>query len=238
MTLCAAWIKEEKTGRRLILATDSVITGGYRYPYGTKLMVFSRNDCALCWEGDTSFTYSFAENARVDVEFSDHLCTRETPLVAVARRITKVFNQLWKANLEDQNSVFHNARLSFVFGGYCPSFKKVVLWHIRQYGQEGYFKAQFSRLHQPLFTGSGGELAQEIAGNNPGISPYRVLIQMLEDPAIPDVGGIPQIVTIDHNGAEIVGVIKGGERYLFGRRLDSRGHRAKIRYVSYHNDEI
>lgn len=41
MTLCAAWITEEKSGSRLILATDSVITGGYTYPYGTKLMVFS-----------------------------------------------------------------------------------------------------------------------------------------------------------------------------------------------------
>ena len=238
MTLCAAWTKEYDTGSRLILATDSLITGGYTYPYGTKLMVFSRNDCALGWEGDTSFTYSFAENARVDVEFSDHLCTRETPLVAVARRITKVFNQLWKANLEDKDSVFHTARLSFVFGGYCPSFKKVVLWHICQYGPEGYFKAQFSRLRQPLFTGSGSDLARAISGGSPGISPYRVLLQMLEDTAIPDVGGIPQIVTIDHNGAESVGVVKAGDRYLFGRRLDSRGHRAKIRYVPYHNDEF
>lgn len=238
MTLCVAWIKEYESGSGLVLATDSMITGGYTYPYGTKLMVFSRNDCALCWEGDTSFTYSFTENARVDVEFSDHLCTQETPLVAVVRRITKVFNQLWGANLQDKNSVFHNAQLSFFFGGYCPSFKKVVLWHIRQYGREGYFKAQFRDLHQPLFAGSGRERAREILHSGSGISPYRVLLQLLEDTSILDVGGIPQLVTIDGAGAEIIGVVKDGERYLFGRRLDSSGHRAKIRYVSYYNDEF
>lgn len=172
------------------------------------------------------------------MEFSDHLCTQETPLVAVARRITKVFNQLWQANLEDKKSVFHTARLSFFFGGYCPSFKKVVLWHIRQYGRESYFKSHYHDLHQPLFIGSGRVQAREISRRNSGLSPYQVLLQILEDTGHPDVGGIPQIVTIDENGAEIIGIAKDGERYLFGRKLNSRGHKAKVRYVSYRNNEF
>ncbi|MCB0194739.1 MAG: hypothetical protein KDJ65_22495 [Anaerolineae bacterium] len=236
MTLCAAWLKECERGSRLVLATDSLITGGYTYPYGTKLIVFSRNDCALCWEGDTSFTYSFAENARVDVEFSDHLCTQETPLIAVVRRITKVFNQLWRANLEDKGSVFHRARLSFFFGGYCPVYKKVVLWHIHQVGKEGYFRTQFRHLRQPVFIGSGRDLARKKLRSGSSLSPYQALVQVLEDTTVLDVGGIPQIVVIDNAGAEIIGVIKDGERYLFGRKLDSRGHQAKIRYIAYDND--
>ncbi len=232
MTLCAAWIRNNQ----LIFATDSVITGGYTYPHGTKLITFGRNDCALCWEGDTSFTYSFAENARIDVEFSDHLCTRETPLIAVAKRITKVFNQLWKANLEDTQSVFHQARLSFFFGGYCPSYQKIVLWHIKQVGAEGYFRAAFQTLRQPLFAGSGREMALKICRQNPGFSPYQVLLQVLEDRSVTDVGGIPQVIVFDEQGAEIIGIVKDNQRYLFGRELDSRGHRAKIRYIPYHND--
>jgi hypothetical protein len=238
MTLCAAWIREVESGEQLVIATDSMITGGYAYPHGTKLLLFNRHDCALCWEGDTSFTYSFAENARIDVDFSDRLSTQQAPLVAVVRRLTKVFNQLWKANLEDKNSAFHRAQLSFFFGGYCPSFKHVVLWHIRQDGNLGYFKEGYRPLREPLFTGSGREIARGILRSNLGISPYQVLLHVIEDETICDVGGVPQIVTIDRNGVEIIGIIKDDKRFLFGRRLESRGHKGKIRYVPYHNDEF
>ena len=238
MTLCVAWIKKIKQHNQLVIATDSLITGGYRYPHGTKLMTFGRNDCALCWEGDTSFTYSFAENAKTDVELSDHLCTGETPLVAVVRRITKVFNQLWQANLVDKGSAFHDARLSFFFGGYCPVFQKPVLWHIRQQGDDGSFKPCYRELRQPLFTGSGRYIAREIYRSNPGLTPYQVLAQVIEDGNVQDVGGVPQLVTVNHNGLEIIGIIKDRERYLFGRNLGSTGHSAKIRYVQYKNNEF
>jgi hypothetical protein len=239
MTLCLAWKRNFDSKKQLVMATDSLITGGYTYPHGTKLVVFHRNDCALCWEGDTSFTYSFAENARVDVEYSDHLCTKETPLFAVVQRIVKVFNQLWEANLSDKHSVYHNAQLSFFFGGWCPHFKARVLWLIKQSGKLGYFKRyNLSALPGVRIIGSGSSAAADILRADPRIPPYRLLQRVIEDKSIEDVGGVPQIVTVDSEGLELVGVIKDDERYLFGRKLDSLGHHGKIRYIPYDDNEF
>jgi hypothetical protein len=37
MTLCVAWIRRVNAEDQLVFATDSLITGGYEYPHGTKL---------------------------------------------------------------------------------------------------------------------------------------------------------------------------------------------------------
>lgn len=240
MTLCIAWKRQASDGEQLVFATDSMITGGFEYPHGTKLLVFNRGDCALCWEGSTSFTYSFSENARVDIDFSDSLGANDKPLFVVARRITKVFNQLWHANLDDASSMFKDEKLSFLFGGYCPVYKEIQCWHIKQDEHLGQFSNERRRpsLRKPCFVGSGKDYAKAVFDNEPDISPYRVLQKVIEDDDIRDVGGIPQLVAIDRTGLEVIGVIKGSERYLFGRELSSTGHKTKVRYIPYDNDEL
>jgi hypothetical protein len=59
-----------------------------------------------------------------------------------------------------------------------------------------------------------------------------------EDTKIRDVGGIPQLVTIDSSGLKVLGVVKDGERHIFGRKLASTGHRTKVRYVSYDGTDL
>ncbi len=72
------------------------------------------------------------ENARVDINFSDRLSDSTKPLFIVKDRITKIFNRLWQANLDDKGSGFQDTELSFLFGGYCPQYQEVQVWHIRQ----------------------------------------------------------------------------------------------------------
>jgi hypothetical protein len=242
MTLCEAWIREAKDGKQLVMATDSLVTGGFRYMNGTKLLTFNnRQGCALCWEGDTSFTYSFTENARVDVEFSDRLCKPETPLGAVNRRIIKVFNHLWKANLDDPNSMYHDAQFSFLFGGYCTVYKEIQLWHIYLDEDRKQFRGhrRTPSAKKPYLIGSGMNVARELLKNEPSISPYGVLLRLIEDNEITDVGGMPQLVTINEQGlVEIIGITKDKQRFLFGRDLKSGGHKTKVRYVPYKNAEF
>ena len=240
MTLCVAWRRCVNSEDQLVLATDSLITGGLEYPHGTKLMVFGRGDCGLCWEGSTAFTYSFAENARVDIDFSDSLGISHKPLFVVARRITKVFNSLWRANLDDPSSVFKNDELSFLFGGYCPKFKEVQSWHISQNDRLEGFSPKRRRISvgNPCFTGSGKDHARAIFNSEPELSPYHVLLRVIEDSNVRDVGGIPQLVTIDRTGLEVIGIVKDDERYLFGRKLTSTGHKTKVRYISYDGTDL
>lgn len=240
MTLCVAWKRRVNSEDQLVLATDSMITGGLRYPHGTKLLVFGRGDCGLCWEGSTTFTYSFAENARVDIDFSDRLGRGDKPLFIVAERITKVFNSLWRANLNDPSSVFKNEELSFLFGGYCPEYQEIQFWHIRQDERLEGFSPKRRRLSvgNACFIGSGKDHARAIFNSEPEISPYQVLLRIIEDNKVRDVGGIPQLVTIDRTGLEVIGVVKDEERYLFGRKLTSTGHKTKVRYISYNGADL
>ncbi|PLS87233.1 MAG: hypothetical protein CYG60_02970 [Actinobacteria bacterium] len=229
-----------ESGDQLVLATDSLITGGFEYPHGTKLLVLDRGDCGLCWEGSTAFTYSFTENARVDIDFSDSLNSNDKPLIVLAKRITKVFNDLWQANLNDSSSMFKDEEFSFIFGGYCPNLKRIQSWHIRRKDNLRGFSPEERRLSlgKPCFVGSGAVYARAIFQREPGISPYQVLLRVIEDDSVRDVGGIPQLVTIDENGVEVVGVIKDGARYLFGRRLNSTGHKTKVKFIPYDTNEF
>lgn len=218
--------------------------GRFRYPHGTKLVTFDRRgDCSLCWEGETAFTYSFAENARVDVNFSDRLSTSDRPLVVVRDRIKKVFNQLWQANLDDKDSQFTRRRLSFLFGGYCPVYQEVQVWHIQQDEQLQEFTIHWRSptATKPCFIGSGSAHAKSLLAEDSTLSPYNILLKVIEDPTVDDVGGIPQLVAIDSEGINVIGVIKDGERYLFGRKLNSsghKGHKTNVRYVSYDGDDL
>lgn len=240
MTLCVAWKRRVNSQDQLVLATDSMITGGLEYPHGTKLLVFGRGDCGLCWEGSTTFTYSFAENARVDIDLSDSLSISDKPLFIVARRLTKVFNTLWQANLNDSSSLFKTEKFSFLFGGYCPTYKEIQFWHIKQKEQSQGFSSEKRRLDygKPYFIGSGGDSARAIRDRESDISPYQVLLRIIEDSSIRDVGGVPQLVTIDHTGLKVIGVVKDDERYVFGRKLASTGHKTKARYISYDGSEL
>lgn len=240
MTLCVAWIRKVEKEDQLVLATDSMITGGLDYPHGTKLLAFDRGDCGLCWEGSTWFTYSFTENARVDINFSDRLGTASSPLFAVKDRITKVFNQLWQANLADKGSNFKNEKLSFLFGGFCPEFREIQLWHIRQDEQLQSFTAQrrTPSANKPCFVGSGSGHARTMLGKEPALSPYQVLLKVIEEDSVRGVGGVPQLVSISRTGLEIIGVVKEDGRYLFGRKLASTGHKTKVRYVPYNGDGL
>jgi hypothetical protein len=59
------------------------------------------------------------------------------------------------------------------------------------------------------------------------------LLKVIEDPSETTVGGVPQLIAFSPAGIEIIGVIKGRERYLFGRILDATGPKTKVRYISY-----
>lgn len=238
MTLCVAWKREGTNGEQLIIATDSMITGGLDYPHGAKLLVPDRSDCAFCWEGSVWFAYPFSLNAMVDINFSDRLGVNNKPLFAVARRMTKVFNQLWHANLDDSGSNFKNERLSFLFGGYCPEFEEIQCWHIKQDENLESFTYQRRRLTKPCFVGSGEPHVAKILSKESEISPYQVLRRLIEDSDIRDVSGVPQLVTVDRTGLEVIGVIKDDKRYLFGRQLSSTGHKTKVRYIPYDSDEF
>ena len=243
MTLCAIWSRSNPTlGPQLVMATDSRITGGLTYDHGTKLSVFNRRDCALCWHGDTTFPYSFTANARNDIDFSDALSTRGTSIGGVAARLVLIFNQLWDANLGDPNSMFKTDRFEFIFGGYDHLLRDVDAWVFEQDAADHLRFRQrqltASQLQQGYFAGSGAAAAQQFIANNQGTSPYAALCAVINDQNEAHVGGYPQIVTVDRRGGEAIGVVDAGRRYLFGKLVNSSGHWTQTRYIPLNAPDV
>jgi hypothetical protein len=232
VTLCAVWKDElPNAGERLVFACDSLITGAYRYPFGTKLILFDRRDCALAWEGGTSYTYSFAVHAKTDIDWSDKL-SGHAGIDAVCRRIVVVFNEMWAAAMRDKDNMLRDEEFSFLFGGYAKKVARCRAWHIaRESG--GLFSATELSLNEPTFIGSGAPAAREVLSRNPHNTPYSVLRQLIDDSSEYAVGGVPQAYVMSSSSCYPVGTVKNGERYVFGRRVLSSGHHEHIRYVSY-----
>ncbi len=236
MTLCVAWVRDiPNVGPQLVLATDSRITGGLKYDHGAKLSVFNRRDCAICWHGATTFAYSFIGNARNDIDFSDALSTRATGIGAVAKRLIDVFNHLWQANLDDAESMFHDDEIGFIFGGYDYQLHEVQAWLMEQDPANKRLltlrKIAPEGLVRGVFVGSGAGAAVALVPK--ARDHFDVLIKVIDDEAVHDVGGMPQVVTVDRRGSEAIGIEKDGRRYLFGKLVNSSGHWTQTRYIDY-----
>ena len=233
MTLCLAWSRQVPVlGSQLLMATDSMVTGGLDFPHSVKLFPFARNDCAICWEGEAFFPYAMIANIRNDIDYSDVLSGASTDIRGVAQRALSIINDLWSANLADPQSRCKDDNFSFIFAGYSHREQIALAWHInRPNGQQQAFELQPLQLPAPYYIGSGKPNAEELATSHPTLRPEEILQRVIDDPNVRDVGGPPQLLTIDRRGVENVGIIVDGRRYLFGKELSSAGHGRHVRYV-------
>jgi hypothetical protein len=236
MTLCAIWSRvDSDVGQQIVMASDSMLTGGYAYPRGCKFTLFERRDCALCWEGDTDYTYSFAAHAKVDLDWSDVLSDpTKSDIICVKKRIVGTFDELWAVAREDKASKHLDKKFSFIFAGYSGRLKQALAWQLK-YG-DGMPVCEEIDLARPFFAGSGADRARsKEAGGK--LAPYRILRDVIDDEG-GDVGGLPQLVIIDRRGVTAIAIIKLGEFFLFGRPLAGEGHRGGVLYAQYDDDNL
>ena len=57
MTLVLAWTRKRGASEELVLASDSRLTGGFRFDEAPKLFPFPRGDCAMAFTGGSYFAY-------------------------------------------------------------------------------------------------------------------------------------------------------------------------------------
>jgi hypothetical protein len=58
MTICVAWIKSTgKNNEELLIASDSRLRSGLAWDCCPKIITLPRTDCAICFEGDTTYSY-------------------------------------------------------------------------------------------------------------------------------------------------------------------------------------
>lgn len=211
MTLCISWIRKVKGNEELIIATDSRLRSFGSWDCGPKILTLPRTDCAICFEGDTSFAYPLMLQLQTTVANFPKTANRSQDLYDFKGHILKVLNDMLK-----YKSDYEIPDTSFLFGGYSWKWGKFALWNLH------YEKHHKIFTHRPIsfwrgvkgeikvsFTGDYTEDAKErllkilkerdkLMSGSLDMEPFEVLRDMLreDDKKFPLIGGSPQLIKI------------------------------------------
>lgn len=135
MTLCAAWIRHTPAGdQELVFATDSCLSAGERWEAGIKLFELPRNDCFICFAGDTSRAYPMILNLIRSIEASPSLSNPQTDLLDVKRHAEGLFSDLAEAiDLSETHPPDYEeakSKAQFILGGWRWQTSEFYIWRL------------------------------------------------------------------------------------------------------------
>lgn len=245
MTLICCSKIEVQGSPAILIAVDSVLSAGHRWPYGPKLFpVVGRGDCAIAFEGDTNLAYPLVVNAVNFVRYSDHLNKQTfTDAGSVAMRMTKDIDSAYKGLLAQKLFTRGEWRCSYVFVGWCR-LGHPFAWRIGEDddGTWRYHDLDDAKVEDPywrqngcFFAGHGDidpvRMAKEAYQRGDSSDPlraYHAFLSVVDDKDETSVGGVPQVALIKAGTCEVIGIREGNSRYLLGHRVESGA--AGIRY--------
>lgn len=242
MTLCIAWIRQEKDTQELVFATDSCLTGGGEvWKHGVKLFELPRKDCLLCFAGETFKAYPLILNLTSSIKFDNKIMNQHTDLRQVLEYLcdtfTELINQL-QIEIAGQEEDPH-AAAKFIFGGWNWKLQVFEFWEI-YYGVEQkkfLYQGYSSNDTRPfLMIGDHTKDAEEILVDelkkrekhikgNFDMEPFMVLSRMTRDNEnYRSIDGALQVAKVYQSGTtEFFGVmwqsVKGKHTFL-GRELN------------------
>lgn len=242
MTLCTAWIRQEKDNQELVFATDSMLTGGGEtWKHGIKLFELPRKDCLLCFAGETAKAYPLILNLISSIKFDQKVMNQHTDLRQVLDYLCGTFTELinsleYEINNDDYNPY---TAAKFIFGGWNWKTQLLEFWEIYYGSEEKRFLYKGFDSENPrayLMIGDHLEEAEELfieelSKNNKRIQgsydmePFLVLSRMARDNSnYRSIDGALQIAKVYQSGStEFFGVmwpsVKGKYTFL-GRKLN------------------
>lgn len=224
MTLCTAWVRHTNTADELVFATDSCLSGGERWKHGVKLFELPRQDCLICFAGDTLRTYPLILNLISSIKFDKHLSNPRTDISEILNYLTTLFTTLCNSIEDYGASDFKEVlgEFEFMFGGWSWTSNKFKIWtisykhDIQSFGHDEIMDEETMKF---VFIGDDVEtantlLTEEIIKNNKALSrnfdmePFKVLLSMIRDTNYSSIDGTIQIAKIHAPGiVEFFGVM-------------------------------
>lgn len=231
MTLCTAWIRQEKENQELVFATDSTLTGGEKWNHGIKLFELPRKDCMICFAGETYRAYPLILNLisilKQDKQFHNPSLDLQDVLYGIVDVFSELVNSIFEKPIGDNSDFGSEAK--FLFGGWSWQQNRFRIWKIF-YSKEinGFaFKEETSEEEKSrfcVFLGDPETGDRDIAriakkkyeellikkdkfDAQLDMEPVEVLIEMSRDKGMREVDGSIQIGKIYKSGnSELFGV--------------------------------
>jgi len=256
MTLCVAWLREEKDEQELVFATDSCLSGGERWHSGVKLFELPRKDCLICFAGQTERTYPLILNLISSIKFDENLSNSHTDLTEVLDYLTQLFTSLCHSitgyGTRDFESVLGD--FQFLFGGWSWKSNRFKLWRLEYNHAAKAFVHDETNSDNMFYCFIGDELEKsqllledEIRKCGKTLSrrfdmePFKVLIQMIRETSYTSIDGIVQLAKIHPPGVtEFLGVYWpsiGGKKTFLGKDVSTENN-PSVQFVDPDTGEV
>lgn len=255
MTLCLAWIRQDKENQELVFATDSCLGGGERWESGVKLFELPRRDCLICFSGYTLRTYPMILTLMNAIRYDKHAANPNFDVNDFMVYVTSLFTDVIKQiKVDGRNATFEDVLkedpdFNFMFGGWSWRENKFKLWKI-EYSFEVHGFVPKTDYDNLVFTMIGDELEtarqmleQEIMANKAvlrgtlDMEPLKVLVQIIRDTKVQfdTISGPVQLAKIYAPGhIEFFGVYYpsavNGKRTFLGRDV-SYTNNPSVRFI-------
>ena len=256
MTLCVAWLREINDEKELIFSTDSCLSGGERWHSGVKLFELPRNDCLICFAGETNRTYPLILNLISSIKFDAHLSNSHTDITEVLDYLTRLFTSLCHSitdyGTQDFKSVLGD--FQFMFGGWSWKASAFKLWKLEYNHGAGAFVHDETDSGEMMYCFIGDELEKsqglledEISKSGKTLSrrfdmePFKVLVAMIRETSYTSIDGAVQFAKIHPPGAtEFLGVYwpsVSGKKTFLGKEISTENNPA-VKFIDPDTGEV
>lgn len=217
MTLSAAWTRSFGKTEELVIATDSRLRFGMAWDCAPKIIPLPRNDSAICFAGDTEYAYPIMLQVANAVSMHQKNLSRALDITDLRGHILRVIEgmrgQIFDPPKGNAGDLMPSA--IFILAGYSWRFKKFKIWALHFKKSENRFVFRSAGMHRKQTAGTKhfffvGDHTSEarrrlyerlsekgrLRRGGLDLEPFEVLVDMIRDTDMPEIGGPPQIVKI------------------------------------------
>lgn len=250
MTLCIAWIRQEKEKQEMIFVTDSCLSGGQRWESGVKLFELPRKDCIICFSGSTDRTYPLILSLINSLKYDKHASNSNYDLTDLVFYLCSQFSEIIKLtdlNFNDLEKDIKDFPFDFLFGGWSWKENEFKLWKIL-YSFDVHEFIPSTDYDNLVFSMIGDDLeiarkmledeiknSGKILSGNLDMEPLKVLVKIIRDPKYNTISGAVQIAKIYPPGqVEFFGMYYpsavNGKKTFLGRDV-SKTNNPAVRFI-------
>lgn len=249
MTVAAAWFRKVNNCEELLFISDSRLCGGHRWDECPKIFPMLRSDCAICFAGETDYSYPIMMQIYFSICEMDRIRSRAMDIQDLNGYVLKHINHL-ASSIYDAANDLEISDNQFLFGGYSWVEKKFKLWRyyynksekeFQKDGKKHNFQQHFGNLSvigdqaellkaelKRILKEKYGEHYELYENNGFDMEPFEAMRNILRHAKKEDtIGGAPQIMKVyQHMNTRPIGVywpekVKNDfkNRTLMGRKM-------------------
>lgn len=219
MTVAVGWIRKVRNCEELVFISDSRLCGGHRWDECPKIMSMPREDCIMCFAGNTNYAYPMMTQIYYSMNELNKIRTRAMDISDLNGYVLKHINHLGQSvyNMADPKDQTEN---EFLFGGYSWIKKEFRIWRYyyvqseNSYRKDGQPHRIFSNVPgnivvigdqreaykeelRRILTERYGVQCKDYKGNGLDMEPFEALCNLLRKTKPDDtIGGAPQMIKV------------------------------------------